>query len=225
MRPDNAQPRQRHRGPGTADRAGAEPEPVPAPASLLEPLKAQPLSLPLPLLRCDEAPQRPVQIPERLLVDALRVLRPPGQRRIGLLPGVPQLVQLHSRIPAALRLVALLAPGQPPVPGEPGRAGMRTQHALACRGRVQGEPVLLDHPRAAVPRTAARRTHVLIMAAGSDIPRGPSANLTPSPPPGQATPTLTAQHHQIRCSALLLTQPTLRCERRTAAPSLPLRSA
>src|SRR5215472_5848359 len=110
--------------PGAADRPSGGPERVAAPPSFLESGETQPLPFPLTCLRRHEIAQRSIRVTESLLVDALRVLPPPSERRVVLLHLVPQPVQLQSGVPLALSGVAFLAPGQAPVPGEPGRARM-----------------------------------------------------------------------------------------------------
>src|SRR5207245_5132108 len=163
---------------GAAHYPGAEPERIPASPPLLELREAEPAAFTLSLLRLDEICQRPVQIAERLLVGPFGVLPPPGQRRADLLLYVPQLVQLRSRVPLALGLVALLTLRQTPVPREPGRAGMRPQHPLLCWGRIQREPVRLRNLHGSFPVTAATalaardgRTAVLIASVGSSVRR------------------------------------------------------
>src|SRR5262249_26363403 len=105
---------------------------------------------------CGEVPQCPVQVAERFLVGALGVLAPPSQGRVGLLPGVPQLVQVRGRVPLALGLVALLALSQAPVPSKPGSSGVRPQSPLLCWGGIQAEPVRLVHLHGAPPGNCFR---------------------------------------------------------------------
>src|ERR1017187_9814381 len=157
MRADSTQPRQGHFRAATAHDAGAEPERVLAAAPLLEPGEPQPPALPLPCPGPSEVPQRPVQIPERLLIRTLGILRPPRQRRISFLLRIPQFVQASARVPPALGFVTLLALAQAPVPREPRRPRMRPQGALLRRRGVKGEPVRLDDPHPATPRPGPAR--------------------------------------------------------------------
>src|ERR1017187_7156824 len=146
MRADSTQPRQGHSAPRAAHRPGGEPERVPALPALLEPGEPQPAALPHAFPGRGEIPQRPVQDPERLLIRALRILRPPRQRRISLLHRIPQAVQVHGRIPRPLGRIPLLALRQAPIPPEPRRPRMRPQSTLLRSRRIQGEPVRLDNP-------------------------------------------------------------------------------
>src|ERR1017187_5744297 len=130
MRADSTQPRQGHFRAATAHDAGAEPERVLAAAPLLEPGEPQPPALPLPCPGPSEVPQRPVQIPERLLIRTLGILRPPRQRRISFLLRIPQAVQVRGRIPLPLRRVPLLALHPAPGPAEPPRPRTRLQGTL-----------------------------------------------------------------------------------------------
>src|ERR1039457_4815928 len=151
MGADSTQPRQGDSAARAAHRPGGEPERVPALPALLEPGEPQPAALPPAFPGCGEIPQCPVQVPERLLIRALGILRPPRQRRVSLLHRIPQPVQVHGRIPRPLGRIPLLAPRQAPVPGEPGRPRMRPQGTLLRRRRIQGEPVRLDDPHPTTP--------------------------------------------------------------------------
>src|ERR1039457_6414976 len=146
MGADSTQPGQGHSAPRAAHRPSGKPARVPALPALLEPGEPQPPALPLPCPGRGEIPQRPVQIPERLLIGALGILTPPRQRRISLLLRIPQFVQAGARVPPALSFVTLLALRQAPVPREPRRPRMRPQGTLLRRRRIQGEPVRLDNP-------------------------------------------------------------------------------
>src|ERR1039457_5897428 len=133
-------------------------------SALLEPGEAGPLALAVTLPGLDEVPECPVKIPERFLVGTFGVLAPPRQRRVSLLLSVPQLVQVNARVPRALSLVTLLAFREAPVPREPGRPGVGAEHALLCRGGLQGEPVRLDDPH-----PATEPVHTPTMTGTSDI--------------------------------------------------------
>jgi hypothetical protein len=133
----------RHRTSRAAHDAG-EPEGVAGLPLLLPPGEPEPPALPLALLRLDVLPQSPFQVPKRLLIGALGVLRPPRQARVGFLLHVPDLLQLGRRVPLPSGLVALLAPGKPPVPREASRARMRPQRPLLGRRRIQRKPPRLD---------------------------------------------------------------------------------
>jgi len=89
VRADRAEPGEGDRGSGAAHRLGGEPERVAAPTTPLKPRKAEPFALLLTFPGLNESGQRPVQIPESLLVDALGVLFPPAQGRVRLLLSVP----------------------------------------------------------------------------------------------------------------------------------------
>src|ERR1019366_5946900 len=151
MRADSTQPGQGHSTARAAHRPGGKPERVPALPALLEPGEPQPPALPLPCPGRGEIPQRPVQVPERLLIGALGILTPPRQRRISLLHRIPQPVQVHGRIPRPLRRIPLLALRQAPIPPEPRRPRMRPQGTLLRSRRIQGEPVRLDNPHPPPP--------------------------------------------------------------------------
>src|ERR1017187_10332375 len=155
MGADSTQPGQGHSAPRAAHRPSGKPARVPALPALLEPGEPQPPALPLPCPGRGEIPQRPVQIPERLLIGALGILTPPRQRRISLLLRIPQFVQAGARIPPALHFVALLALRQAPVPREPRRPRMRPQGTLLRHRRIQGKPVSLIHLHGASPVATA----------------------------------------------------------------------
>src|ERR1017187_9877677 len=188
MRADSTQPRQGRSAPRAAHRPGGEPERVPALPALLEPGEPQPAALPPAFPGRGEIPQRPVQIPERLLIRALGILTPPRQRRIGILHRIPQFVQASARVPPALSFVTLLAPGQAPVPGEPRRPRMRPQGAL-LRGRwIQGEPVRLDNLHPATPSPGPSSNQLIHPPCQEHL-------TFPAPhPPTQTTPTQAPPH-------------------------------
>src|SRR6185437_15548697 len=141
--------------PGAAQRPG-EPEGVLRLALLLPPREPQLLPFPQPLPGLDEVTQRPLEVPERLLIAALGVLRPPPQARVNLLLRVPQPVQLSGGVPLPLGRIAFPAPGQAPVPREPGGPRVRAKHPLLRRGRRQREPVRPFHHHRQPPPAALR---------------------------------------------------------------------
>src|SRR5579884_4213770 len=97
---------------------------------------------------------------------ALGVLSPPGQLRVPLLLLVPEPVQVDSRVPLPLRLVALPALIQAPVPGVPGCSGMRAQPLLLGGGGIEREPVGLVHlHRGSLPVMACTARAARLLAA------------------------------------------------------------
>src|ERR1039457_3746860 len=192
MGADSTQPGQGHSAPRAAHRPSGKPARVPALPALLEPGEPQPPALPLPCPGRGEIPQRPVQIPERLLIGALGILTPPRQRRISLLLRIPQFVQAGARVPPALNFVTLLALRQAPVPREPRRPRMRPQGTLLRRRRIQGEPVRLDNPHPATPSPGPPPNQLMHPPSQEHLtfpaPRTPPRTPPPRAPPHSAHP-------------------------------------
>ena len=107
-----------------------------------------------------------MQVVERLLVDALGVLAPPGQGQVGLLGRIPHLVQVDAGVPRALGSVPLPDLRQAPVPCEPVRARVGAQGTLLRRGGIKSEPVRLDDGhRTGAPVAAATARRARFAAA------------------------------------------------------------
>jgi hypothetical protein len=86
---DGAQPRKSNGGIRAPHGPCREPERVPTPATPLGLREPEPPSFALPILRANVVVQRAIQVAECLLVDALGVLTPPDQPRVGLLRHIP----------------------------------------------------------------------------------------------------------------------------------------
>src|SRR5260370_1361083 len=83
--PDPRRPGAGGGAPRGCDPPGGEPERVLAPAALPDAGEPHPAALPPAFPGRGEVPQCPVQVPDRLLIRALGILRPPRQRRVSLL--------------------------------------------------------------------------------------------------------------------------------------------
>jgi hypothetical protein len=101
-----------------------KPEGIPTSSLPLARGEAETGALPFALLGIDEVAQGPLQGAEGLLRDAPRALLPPGQLGGTLLLFVPEPVQVNPGLPPPLRLGALLAFIQAPLPGAVGRTRM-----------------------------------------------------------------------------------------------------
>ena len=141
--------------------APVEPERVPGLPALLEPREPEPLSLALALPRLDEVAQRPVQVPERLLVSALGVLRPPGKAPGR--PSSPRSTACAARPPSTTSARPRTAPGT--WPGPSSRRTAPRPHATAASapepgsGRARTGTPALPSPSVSFPPRLTLREH------------------------------------------------------------------
>src|SRR5579875_267662 len=143
---DGAQPREGDCGPRAAHHPSTEAEGIPTPALLLALGEAKAGAFPLAVLRVEEVFECPVQVAEGFLIDALRVLLPPGQPWVLPLHLVPDPVKVDSRVPLLLCRVPLLALIQSPIPGVARRSRVRAEFLFLGGSGVKRESVSLGHP-------------------------------------------------------------------------------